>query len=479
MRAAGLLLALAAAAAAVSAAEVSSGLGSGAIEAAEASVVTAVDSGDIAWLLFSTSAVFIMIPGLGLFYAGLAESKNSLTLLHTCMLIFSVVAIQWALFGYSLAFSDTSNSVVLGNFEYAALLNTMQTQNKIAPTVPNSLWALYQMMAACITPALWLGATAGRMRLLPTMVFTFFWTTIVYDPIAYSVFAHNGWLRTMNLLDYAGGTLVHMTAGFTALVLALRMGRRVDYGERDYENHNPAFVYIGTGLLWFGWMGFDGGCSSASNSRAVNAALTNNLAAAMAGLVWMGLDTLVNKKKFSSIGYCTGAVAGMATMTAGSGFVQPGFGLIFGAAGSAAGFYTVKLFHYLRVDDSLDVTAVHAVGGCIGLVLTGIFAQFSVTSTDIPLDVKPTAGWVDRVWNQVPIQLLAIVVVAAWTIVWTSILLTVLNMIPGLHFRVSEDSEIRGLDEAEVGEQAYVYAPVNDKASSMQQSVDRTDDTDA
>ncbi|KAJ3408187.1 hypothetical protein HDU80_006548 [Chytriomyces hyalinus] len=423
--------------------------------------VSPVDTGDVAWQLFCTCVVFIMIPGLGLFYAGLAESKNSMTLLHTCMLLFSVVAIQWSMFGYSLAFSDSSASMLLGNFEYAALLNTMNSQNKVAPTVPNSLWALYQMMAACITPSLWIGATAGRMRLLPTMVFAFFWTTLVYDPVAYAVYAHNGWLHSMNLLDYAGGTLVHMTGGFTALVLALILGRRVDYGEREYENHNPVFVYIGTGLIWFGWMGFDGGCAAASNSRAVNAALTNNLAGAIAGLIWMGLDTLVNKKKFSLIGYCTGAIAGMATMTAGSGLVQPGFGLVFGVLGAVAGFYAIKLMHYLRIDDSLDVTAVHAVGGCLGLLLTGIFAQYSVTAVDVPLDVKVTAGLVDRVWNQVPIQLLAIVVVAAWSMAWTAILLTLINLIPGLHLRASRQDEIRGLDEAEVGEQAYPYVPVS------------------
>ncbi|KAJ3252971.1 hypothetical protein HDU77_004833 [Chytriomyces hyalinus] len=256
----------------------------------------------------------------------------------------------------------------------------------------------------------------------------------------------------MNLLDYAGGTLVHITAGFTALVLALILGRRVDYGEREYENHNPVFVYIGTGLIWFGWMGFDGGCAAASNSRAVNAALTNNLAGAIGGLVWMGLDTLVNKKKFSLIGYCTGAIAGMATMTAGSGLVQPGFGLVFGVLGAVAGFYAIKLMHYLRIDDSLDVT---------GLLLTGIFAQYSVTTVDVPLDVKVTAGLVDRVWNQVPIQLLAIVVVAAWSMAWTAILLTLINLIPGLHLRASRQDEIRGLDEAEVGEQAYPYVPVS------------------
>ncbi|KAI8612670.1 ammonium transporter AmtB-like domain-containing protein [Chytriomyces sp. MP71] len=404
--------------------------------------------------------IFIMIPGLGYFYAGLAETKNSLTMLHACMLIFSVVAIQWALFGYSLAFSDTSSTVFIGNFEYGALLNTMNTQNKVAPTVPNSLWAMYQMMAACITPGLWIGATAGRMRLLPTMVFAFLWSTIVYDPIAYWVYANNGWLHNLNVLDYAGGTLVHLSAGSTAFVLAAMMGRRVDYGQRDFENHNPSYVYLGTALLWFGWMGFDGGCATAADSRAVNAAFTTNLSGAIAGLVWMGLDALVNKKKFSSVGYCTGAVAGLATMTAGSGLVQPGFALIYGTLGGSLCFFAVKAMHYLKIDDSLDVAAVHGVGGSLGLLLTGLFAQYSVTATDLPIGSSATAGWVEKVWIQVPIQLAAIAAVAAWSMFWTAILVVFMNFIPVLKLRVTADDEILGLDESEVGEQSYPFVPV-------------------
>ncbi|KAI9338761.1 ammonium transporter AmtB-like domain-containing protein [Obelidium mucronatum] len=425
---------------------------------AAAALTSAINTGDVSWLLISTAMIFIMIPGLGLFYAGLAEQKNSMTMLHLCLLIFAAITIQWTLFGYSLSFSDTSSSWFMGNFEYAMLLNTIHTQNKLAPTVPNSMWALYQMMAACITPGLWIGATAGRMRLLPTLVFAVLWSTFVYDAVAYSVYGVNGWLHKMNVLDYAGGTLVHLTAGTTAFVMSCVVGKRLDYGRRDYENHNPAFVYLGTGLLWFGWMGFDGGCATSANERAVNAAFATNIAGAMGGLVWMALDMTVNKKKWSSIGFCTGAVAGLATMTAGSGHVQPGVGLLYGFSAGIACFFAVKGMHFIQVDDSLDVVAVHGVGGSLGLLLTGIFAQYTVTATGVTEGV--TAGWIEGVWKQVPIQMLAIVAVIAWTTVVSFTLLVTIDRIPGLHLRCSKQDEVLGLDYAEVGEEAYPYIMV-------------------
>ncbi|KAJ3022113.1 UNVERIFIED_CONTAM: hypothetical protein HDU68_009312 [Siphonaria sp. JEL0065] len=359
-----------------------------------------------------------MIPGLGLFYAGLAEQKNSMTM----------------------------------------LLNTMHTQSKTAPTVPNSLWALYQMMAACITPGLWIGATAGRMRILPTLVFAFLWTTFVYDPIAYSVYGVHGWLHKLDVLDYAGGTLVHLSAGCTALVLSLVVGNRLDFGTREYVNHNPAFVYLGTALLWFGWTGFDGGCATTANERAVNAAFTTNIAGAVAGLVWMALDMAVDKKRWSSVGFCTGAVAGLATMTAGSGHVQPGVGLVYGFLAGVFCFFAVKGLHYKQVDDSLDVAAVHGVGGSLGVLLTGIFAQYTVTATGVSEGI--TAGWIEGVWKQVPIQLLAIVAVAVWTGAISYTLLVTINRIPGLYLRCSRQDEVLGLDHAEVGEDAYPYIMV-------------------
>ncbi|KAJ3076292.1 hypothetical protein HDU98_004591 [Podochytrium sp. JEL0797] len=317
---------------------------------------------------------------------------------------------------------------------------------------------MYQMMFAAITPGLFLGAVAGRMRMLPMMIFVLLWSIIVYNPVAYWVWSANGWLKNMAVMDYAGGSVVHVTSGVTAFVLALMLGKRVDYGKREYVNHNPTFVYIGTGLLWFGWMGFNGGSSLAANTRGVNAAFASNLAAAVGGLVWMALNVFVEKKGYSGIGFCTGAVAGLATITPGSGFVQPGFGLVYGIIGAVCCFYSIKVMHWLKVDDSLDVAAVHGVGGALGMILTGIFAQYRVTNVS---SVGATAGWIDGVWMQMPVQLAAIAAIGAWSAVWTAVLVLFFNAVPQIKLRCDVDAEKLGLDLADIGERAYPYAQVS------------------
>ncbi|KAJ3076287.1 hypothetical protein HDU98_004586 [Podochytrium sp. JEL0797] len=415
--------------------------------------VSPLVGGDMSWIIMASALVFLQIPGLGFFYAGLGESKNSLHTLLGVMLAFCVVCVQWVLFGYSLAFSDTSSSTFIGNFQYAALLNTMTTENSIAGTIPNALLAMYQMMFACITPGLLIGGVAGRMRLLPTMVFVFLWTTIVYDPIAYWSWSSNGWLHSLNVMDYAGGSVVHLSSGVTGFVLALMLGKRVDYGTREYKPHNPMFVYIGTALLWFGWMGFNGGSALASNQRAVGAAFATNIAAAAGGLTMVGLESLVNKKKFSSIAFCNGVVVALVAITPGSGFVEPAMGLLFGILPAIVCFYAGKFVHYLRVDDVLDVSACHGVGGAFGMILTGILAQSNIT--DLDASITAPAGWISGMWIQVPVQLAGIASVALWTAVWTAVIVLAVNAIPGLKMRCNSEAEAMGLDAYEVGEDCY------------------------
>ncbi|KAJ3076288.1 hypothetical protein HDU98_004587 [Podochytrium sp. JEL0797] len=427
---------------------------------AQNATASPLDNGDMSWVIMSSALVFLQIPGLGFFYAGLGESKNSLHTLLGVMLAFCVVCVQWVLFGYSLAFSDTSSSTFIGNFQYAALLNTMTTENSIAGTIPNALLAMYQMMFACITPGLLIGGVAGRMRLLPTIVFVFLWTTIVYDFIAYWNWSSNGWLHSLNVMDYAGGSVVHLSSGVTGLVLALMLGKRVDYGTREYKPHNPMFVYIGTALLWFGWMGFNGGSALASNQRAVGAAFATNIAAASGGLTMMALAALVDKKRFSSIAFCNGVVVALVAITPGSGFVQPVFGIFFGVLPAIVCFYAGKFVHHLGVDDVLDVSAGHGVGGAFGMILTGIFAQHTVTNIDAGSGT-PT-GWLDGAWIQIPIQLAGIASVALWTALCTAAIVLFINMIPGLKMRCSKEAELMGLDAYEVGEDCYpvAYSPV-------------------
>ncbi|KAJ3008661.1 UNVERIFIED_CONTAM: hypothetical protein HDU68_003002 [Siphonaria sp. JEL0065] len=415
-------------------------------------------AGDISWVLMSSALVFLQIPALGLFYSGLTESKNSLSILLSVMLCFCVVLVQWVLFGYSLSFSDVSSSALIGDFHYAALLNTMDTENLIAPSITNALLSMYQMMFACITPGLFVGGVAGRMRLLPMMVFVFIWTTIVYDPIAYWNWSANGWLHTLNCMDYAGGSVVHLSSGVTGFVLAIMLGKRVDYGTRDYKPHNPTFVYIGTALIWFGWNGFNGGSALASNQRSVGAAFATNIAAGAGGLTMMALEAYVNKKRFSAIAFCNGVVCALVAITPGSGFVAPALGLVFGILNSFVVFYAGRLVHYFRVDDCLDVAASHAVGGAFGMILTGIFAQSEITT--IAASPSAPAGWLSGVWIQMAIQLAGIASVGAWTAAWTVVIVLVINCIPGLKMRCHKDAEVMGLDAYEVGEDSYPYIAV-------------------
>ncbi|KAJ3295610.1 hypothetical protein HDU79_008799 [Rhizoclosmatium sp. JEL0117] len=409
--------------------------------------------------------VFIQIPAVGFFYAGLAESKNSLSTLLSVLLCASVVIIQWVLFGYSLAFSDTSASPFIGNFEYAALRSAMNTQNHIAGTIPNALLSMYQMMFAAITPGLAIGGVCGRLRLFPLMVFVFVWTTLVYDPIAYWSWSFNGWLRALNVMDYAGGSVVHISSGVTGFVLAIMLGRRNDYGTKEYKPHNPVFVYIGTVLMWFGWNGFNGGSAFASNERSVSAAFATNIAAAMSGITFMLVDKFVNIKRFSAIAFCNGIVIGLVAITPGSGFVQPVFGIVFGIVTPIVCFYAMRLVHWLRVDDTMEVGASHGVGGAFGMILTGILAQYSVTTMNV--DSGAPAGWLDGQWTQVPIQLAGIAAVFAWTVVWTVLIVGAMNSIPGLQLKCDMEAERVGLDVTEVGEVSYPYVRVITDSEDM------------
>ncbi|KAJ3011731.1 UNVERIFIED_CONTAM: hypothetical protein HDU68_001545 [Siphonaria sp. JEL0065] len=426
-------------------------------------IISPLNSGDTAWVTVSSVLVFIQIPALAFFYSGLVEKKNSLSTLLAVMLCASVVVLQWIVIGYTLSFSDSSPSNFIGDFAYLALRGAMTTENAIAPTIPNALLAMYQMMFACITPGLFIGAVVGRIRMLPMMVFVFLWTTIVYDPIAYWNWSADGWLHVLNCMDYAGGSVVHVSSGVTGLVLAAMLGKRVDYGTRTYKAHNPTFVYLGTALIWFGWNGFNGGSALASNTRAVTAAFSTNIAAALGGLTFMAIDAIVNKKRFSALAYCNGVVIGLVAITPASGFVQPAMGIIFGVLPPIAVFYAMKFVHYLKIDDCLEVSASHGVGGAFGMILTGIFAQYEITRINVG-DSAP-AGWIDGNWIQMPVQLAGIFSVVVWTAGWTAILVYLMNLVPILRLRCDAESELAGMDVAEVGEISYPYMSVDESDS--------------
>ncbi|CAG8798419.1 18185_t:CDS:2 [Gigaspora margarita] len=410
-------------------------------------------SGDIAWTLTSTALVFIMIPGVGYFYSGMARSKNALSLIMLGMLSVGVVSFQWWLWGYSLTFGPSASHFI-GNLDHAFLLNVgFEQQSSITTTVPALVYAIYQCMFAAITPALAIGSAAERGRIAPASIFIFVWSTIVYDVVACWTWNIDGWAAKLGTLDFAGGTPVHISSGTAALAYCIIVGKRHGHGTDEFKPHNIANVVLGAALLWFGWFGFNGGSELAANTRAATACVVTNLAAAVGGLVWTLMDFRL-EKKISALGFCSGVVAGLVAITPASGYVEAYSGAIFGIAAGVICNLAVKLKHIFDFDDALDVFAVHAVGGLVGNILTGIFASrkvFALDSLDHP------GGWIDGNWIQMGYQLANSGAAIAYTFVMTYIILFVMDKIPGLSLRVDLDSETKGLDESELGELAYYH----------------------
>ncbi|GJJ75463.1 ammonium transporter, Amt family [Entomortierella parvispora] len=405
------------------------------------------DSGSITWIL---------CPGLGLFYSGLARAKNALSLMFLTMIAVSVVSFQWFFWGYSLAFSETGGPFI-GNLAHVVGKNVGWNAHPNAPTIPSSTFFIFQLMVACITSSLAFGASAERMRMGPSILLLFIWSTLVYNFTTYWIWAPNGWLSVRGIMDYAGGTPVHISSGSTAVAYALVLGKRKDYG-KTAQPHNVSLVYIGTGLLWFGWFGFNGGSALAANARAVQAMINTHLAGSVGGLVWMMLDYR-RERKLSLVGYCTGAIAGLVTITPGCGYVSGASSLIFGLLGSALCNMCVAWKSKYHFDDALDVFAVHYVGGFVGLLLTGIFAEQSIIGLSYPAGATdvPLGGFLDGDYHRILIQLAAIGSVTAWSFCITYVILSIMNRIPGLHLRLDEDGEEMGTDMAEIGETAYGF----------------------
>ncbi|CAO3630523.1 unnamed protein product [Mucor fragilis] len=429
------------------------------------------NSGDTGWVMICTTLVFLMSPALGFFYAGLARAKNALSLMYLTVMSVAVVSFQWYLIGYSLTFSDTGSSFIGDTKNF--LLRGVGREPQIAgQTIPESAFMLFQCMFAAITPALAFGSAAERMSLGPAILFIFIWTTLVYDIITNWVWNPKGWLAVMGVMDYAGGTPVHISSGLAAVAYAMVVGKRRDYHENVNVPHNVSFVFLGLALMWFGWLGFNAGSALGANARSVHSLVCTHLSACTAAVVWVLMD-YQHTRKWSIIGLCTGAVAGLATITPGSGFVSEASSLAFGALGSIISNIIIRYKHRLGFDDALDVFAVHYIGGLVGLVLTGIFAEQWVIALGYPVgtasDAMPKGGWLDGNWIQVPVQLAAIVSVSAWSFVVTYIILVVLNKIPSLKLRLADEDEIIGTDWAEMGERAYGYLPMDEEHAQIQQ----------
>ncbi|KIW67898.1 hypothetical protein PV04_07113 [Phialophora macrospora] len=417
------------------------------------------NAGDIAWMITATALVLLMIPGVGFFYSGLARRKSALSLIWLSVAATGLISFQWFFWGYSLAFSHTAGKFI-GDLENIGFRNVLGAPSIGSSKIPDLMFAVYQGMFAAITVALAIGAAAERGRMLPAMVFSFIWSTIVYDPIACWTWNGSGWVFKMGGLDFAGGTPVHISSGSAALAYSLMLGKRRGHGthELNYRPHNVTHIVIGTVFLWVGWFGFNAGSALAANLRAVMAAVVTNLAASVGGLTWCILDYRL-ERKWSTVGFCSGVISGLVAITPGSGFVPAWSAVVFGVVGGAACNYGTKLKFLLHIDDSLDIFAIHGIGGLVGDLLTGLFAADYIAHLDGFSEID--GGWLNHHWIQLAYQLCDGVTGMAYSFVLSCIILFILNFIPGLHLRASEQEEIMGMDETEIGEFAYDYVELS------------------
>jgi Amt family ammonium transporter len=405
----------------------------------------AINGADTAWVLVSTALVMLMTPALGLFYGGMVREKNVLSTIMHSFFILALISVQWVLWGYSLAFGPDKGGLI-GGLEWVGLNGVgLEPNPDYAATIPQQAFMVFQMTFAVITPALISGAFAERKRFKAFVVFTLLWATLVYAPVAHWVWGVGGWIRTLGALDFAGGPVVHITSGVSALVCALVLGKRIGYGQELMQPHNVTMTVLGTALLWFGWFGFNAGSALGSGGLAVSAFVATNTAAAMAALTWMTASWIRHKQP-SVLGAACGAVAGLVGITPAAGFVTPMSAIIIGFLAGGGCFIAVELFVRGRVDDALDVFGVHGVGGIIGALATGIFATKAVNEfgNDGLLYGNP---------GLLLTQLIAVVAVAAYAAIVTFVLLKAIDALVGI--RVSQEEEARGLDSSQHGEVAY------------------------
>jgi Amt family ammonium transporter len=409
-------------------------------------------AGDISWVSTATALVMLMTPALGFFYAGLVRRKNLVSTIVQCLSIFAVVSIVWALWGYSLVFGPSVHGII-GDLSLVGLNNIgIHTVSPIAPDIPELLYFAFQLKFAAITPALIIGACAERIKFRSLLIFIVLWSTFIYSPIAHWVWNPNGWLHALGAIDFAGGIVVHIAAGLSALAAALVIGRRKDVpcannnkeGNRSIKPSNIPYVILGASLLWFGWFGFNAGSALAANDLAVSALVVTNLAAAAAAVSWMLVDW-TTKGKPSAIGISVGAVCGLVAITPASGYVNVTTALIIGlGAGALSNLVANWRAGRTRIDDSLDVFACHGISGIWGSIATGLFATTMINNVN---------GLFYGNVGQLGAQVVAVLVVVPYAFFGSYALLKLINIFSPL--RVSPEEEDKGLDLSQHGEEAY------------------------
>jgi len=408
-----------------------------------------IDNGDTAWMLTSSALVLMMTaPGLALFYGGLVRSKNGLATIMQSFVMMALISVQWVLWGYTLAFGPDHGHVI-GGLDWLGLSGVGGEPNPdYAPTIPHQCFMIYQCMFAIITPALITGAFAERMKFSAFLVFSLLWATLIYDPLAHWIWGKGGWIGTnggMGALDFAGGTVVHISAGVSALAAALVMGKRLGYPREPMPPHNLPFSVVGAAMLWVGWFGFNAGSALSSGALATSAFVATNTATAAAVLSWLWAEWAARGKP-TVLGAASGAVAGLVAITPASGFVTPLASIVIGGVAGVVCFAACNLKPRLGYDDSLDVVGVHCVGGVTGALLTGLFASRAVNpaGADGLFFGNPA---------QFGIQAVAVAVTLVFCFVGALVLLKVVDAVVGL--RVYEEDEVVGLDLSQHGETAY------------------------
>jgi Amt family ammonium transporter len=409
--------------------------------------IDVADSGDTAWILTSSALVILMtLPGLSLFYGGLVRAKNFLSVMLQCGAVAAAASLLWIIVGYTLAFGEAETSS-LGGWLGAGNAWMLINLGNVRPGyyIPESTFALFQMCFAAITPALMVGAWVDRARFGWVMGFCALWSLIVYAPVAHWIWG-GGWLAsTLGTLDFAGGIVVHTTAGVSALVIALLLGKRDGFNKTLMLPHSPSLTMLGAGLLWVGWFGFNGGSAVAANDDAASAIINTHVAACAAALAWLVIERFVVGKA-TSVGFATGAIAGLATVTPAAGFISPGAALLFGVVAASACFPVIQLIKQkLEIDDSLDVFAVHGIGGMAGSLLLAVFLSADLGGT----------GYAEgmTMLSQFGGQLVGVGVVAVWSIIASVVIALAVSVV--IPMRVSKDEEREGLDISSHGERAW------------------------
>jgi Amt family ammonium transporter len=406
-----------------------------------------VCTGDTAWMLVSTALVMLMTPGLALFYGGMVRRKNVLGTIMQSFIALGIITVQWMLFGYSLAFGPDIWHVI-GSLKWFALGGVgLAPDSDYAPTIPHQTYMIFQMMFAIITPALITGATAERFKFKTYIVFLLIWATFVYDPLAHWVWGAGGWIRNLGALDFAGGLVVHVSSGVSALAAAVILGKRRGYRQEPMPPHNMTMTLLGVALLWFGWFGFNAGSAVASGALATSAFVATHISASAASLSWTFAEWYTRGRP-TVLGAASGAVAGLVAITPASGYVGPLAAFVIGTIGGIVCFMGIRLKEKFRYDDSLDTVGVHGVGGVWGALATGIFASKLINSNG-------ANGLFYGNFSLLTVQLLAVAVAAFYAYSMTWLILKVLDKTMGL--RVSRDEEIDGLDLSQHGESGYVF----------------------